>query len=412
MGVDAAPGAARRTPEVVVFSVAIAAALLHALDDAFLHRGPGVGLGQHALAAAVALVLGARRDLRVRVRAPRGARRDGLLLRCARDRQRCPARQAHRRRVARRGRSDGCPRARRRRRAGRPRRRDPVAPSRRGLRRAPPALGAADHRRARRAHPRLLHRRPHRHRAHRDAQVSRADRRSAQRGLSRGRLRRRRRRPPLGLVSPDAQRGDDHRAPRRWRRPQWRGRPCQGPGPPRLWRAALRRPRAREERRDPERVRLGLDQGHRGRPALPEGPPRGRRRAHRGPGPVNRRRHPRPGRRRGREPPRRRRRRDGRGVLRGLAAPAGDHRAHAVPGRRVRHGQDHLGHEVRAAAAGHDRAHLLASDARLGRPRRGVPLQRQVRPRRRRAPSRALEPPRRASTPAPSVGRRPSTSAA
>jgi hypothetical protein len=50
--------AARRVPEVVVFSAAIAVALVHALDDAFLHRGPGVGLGQHALAAAVSLVFG------------------------------------------------------------------------------------------------------------------------------------------------------------------------------------------------------------------------------------------------------------------------------------------------------------------------------------------------------------------
>jgi hypothetical protein len=50
--------AARRVPEVVAFSAAIAVALVHALDDAFLHRGPGVGLGQHALAAAVSLVLG------------------------------------------------------------------------------------------------------------------------------------------------------------------------------------------------------------------------------------------------------------------------------------------------------------------------------------------------------------------
>jgi uncharacterized membrane protein HdeD (DUF308 family) len=50
--------AARRVPEVVVFSAALAVALLHALDDAFLHREPGVGLGQHALAAVVSLVLG------------------------------------------------------------------------------------------------------------------------------------------------------------------------------------------------------------------------------------------------------------------------------------------------------------------------------------------------------------------
>ena len=48
----------RRATETVVFGAAIAVALLHALDDAFLHRGPGVGLGQHVLAAAVSLVLG------------------------------------------------------------------------------------------------------------------------------------------------------------------------------------------------------------------------------------------------------------------------------------------------------------------------------------------------------------------
>jgi uncharacterized protein len=49
---------ARRAPQTAIFSAAIGVALLHALDDAFLHRQPGVGLGQHALAAAVSLVLG------------------------------------------------------------------------------------------------------------------------------------------------------------------------------------------------------------------------------------------------------------------------------------------------------------------------------------------------------------------
>ena len=49
---------ARRSPEAIVFSGATAVALLHALDDAFLHRQPGVGLGQHALAAGLSLVLG------------------------------------------------------------------------------------------------------------------------------------------------------------------------------------------------------------------------------------------------------------------------------------------------------------------------------------------------------------------
>jgi uncharacterized protein len=48
----------RRSREALIFSAATAVALVHALDHAFFHRQPGVGLGQHALAAAVSLVLG------------------------------------------------------------------------------------------------------------------------------------------------------------------------------------------------------------------------------------------------------------------------------------------------------------------------------------------------------------------
>ena len=44
--------------ETSVFRVATAIALLHAIDDAFLNRQPGVPTGQHALAAAIALVAG------------------------------------------------------------------------------------------------------------------------------------------------------------------------------------------------------------------------------------------------------------------------------------------------------------------------------------------------------------------
>jgi uncharacterized protein len=50
--------ATRWSGEALVFSGATAVALLHAMDDAFFHRQPGVGLGQHALAAALSLVLG------------------------------------------------------------------------------------------------------------------------------------------------------------------------------------------------------------------------------------------------------------------------------------------------------------------------------------------------------------------
>jgi fermentation-respiration switch protein FrsA (DUF1100 family) len=41
-----------------VFRGAVVVLLVHALDDAFVHRGPGLGLGQHALAGAIALVAG------------------------------------------------------------------------------------------------------------------------------------------------------------------------------------------------------------------------------------------------------------------------------------------------------------------------------------------------------------------
>jgi dienelactone hydrolase len=47
-----------RTGEALVFSVATVLVLVHALDDAFVHRQPGVGLGQHALAAAITVGAG------------------------------------------------------------------------------------------------------------------------------------------------------------------------------------------------------------------------------------------------------------------------------------------------------------------------------------------------------------------
>jgi hypothetical protein len=42
-----------------VFVIATLAALAHAFDDAFIHRGAGLGLGQHALAGLIALAAGA-----------------------------------------------------------------------------------------------------------------------------------------------------------------------------------------------------------------------------------------------------------------------------------------------------------------------------------------------------------------
>jgi hypothetical protein len=44
-----------RSGEALIFGVATLVALLHALEDAFLHNGPGDGIGRHAVAAAIAL---------------------------------------------------------------------------------------------------------------------------------------------------------------------------------------------------------------------------------------------------------------------------------------------------------------------------------------------------------------------
>jgi uncharacterized protein len=46
------------SPEALVFAGATAVALVHALDDAVFHRQPGVGPGQHSVAAALSLALG------------------------------------------------------------------------------------------------------------------------------------------------------------------------------------------------------------------------------------------------------------------------------------------------------------------------------------------------------------------
>jgi alpha-beta hydrolase superfamily lysophospholipase len=65
----AAPGPVRRilgrgpsggvARETLAFRSAAGVALLHALDDAFVHRGPGLGLGQHALAGALSILAAA-----------------------------------------------------------------------------------------------------------------------------------------------------------------------------------------------------------------------------------------------------------------------------------------------------------------------------------------------------------------
>jgi hypothetical protein len=45
-----------RAREALVFVVATVLLTVHALDDAFVHPGPGLGLGQHALAGAISIV--------------------------------------------------------------------------------------------------------------------------------------------------------------------------------------------------------------------------------------------------------------------------------------------------------------------------------------------------------------------
>jgi uncharacterized protein len=47
-----------RGGDALVFGVATALILVHALDDAFVHRGSGLGFGQHALAAAISILAG------------------------------------------------------------------------------------------------------------------------------------------------------------------------------------------------------------------------------------------------------------------------------------------------------------------------------------------------------------------
>ena len=55
------PGAGpMQSRQVLVFRVATGLVLVHALDDAFVHRGPGLGLGQHALAGAISVVAALR----------------------------------------------------------------------------------------------------------------------------------------------------------------------------------------------------------------------------------------------------------------------------------------------------------------------------------------------------------------
>ena len=236
--------------ETRLFRIAVAVALVHALDDAFVHRGarprPRPARARRGARARLASrpcsrsrrCAGPARRARARVRRPRGG-------------QRHAARHAHRRARRRGGDLTGVlavPAASSR----RPRRRDPVAPPRRGAR-----LDEPRGRRAGRSLALLLVLGPSRWTSSRP--TSGASRSATRRApptrrspSGRGRAR------PRGLVPAVEERRGGARRARRQQRPQGLGRPRRAARPPRLRRAALRRPRARRERRQREQLRLGL----------------------------------------------------------------------------------------------------------------------------------------------------------
>ena len=258
-----------------------------------------------------------------------------------------------------------------------------------------PPLDVSPARRAGRPARLLLHGDPDGYRAHRDAQVPRADRRAAERRLPRGQLRGDRRGQDLRLVPADAERRDDPRRARRRRRPHRRRRPRQAARPPRLRRAAARCPRPRQERGRPELLRLGLGQGHRRRDRVPEDARRGRSRAARRARPLDRRRRARPGRRAAQGPQGRGRRGYGCRVAQGLD-PA--RRSITIRSRRSwqrssRPSRRPPGQKPGPALEDSVKRRHDAADARLRRPGEG--MGRDVRPRGRRRAGRALAPPRR-----------------
>ena len=241
----------------------LALALVHALDDAFVHRGPGLGLGQHALAGLIAIVAGvagvlAFPSLRPGLRAALAFSFGGLAL----VNGDAPCRP---RRAARRGRErrDRRPRRRGGARPARPRGRDPLASSRRGH------VEVALARRSGRAAGTLFVLGP----------------------ISLGIVASHKWREPVGDppsaayrdVSFEASDGLDIAG---WYRPSRNGAAvlvvhggssdrkgslahAEMLARPRLRRAGLRRPRARRERGQREQLRLGLGQGRRRRARVP-----------------------------------------------------------------------------------------------------------------------------------------------
>ena len=230
----------KRAPgEALVFAGATILALIHAFDDALVSRQPGVPSDRHALALSIALFLGVaaiagftrlRPGLRAGLAFAFGGLADGQR-RHAHDPRRQPRRGRRRRdrRARRRGRT----------RARRPRRRNPVAPPRHvQLARACGRRAGDDRRHA-------VRRRPGRDGDRRGAQVARAGRRAAERGLSGRDVPVVRRARDRRLVPAVAQRRRDRRRARRRQRPQGLGGARRDARPPRLRRPALRLPRPR-----------------------------------------------------------------------------------------------------------------------------------------------------------------------
>ena len=259
----------KRTREALVFGGAMAVALVHALDDAFLHRGPASASGSTLLAAASRSSAGSAPSPCFPRSGPASVRRSpSCSARSASSTARCTsstsaagrARERPDRRARRRGRT----------RARRPRRRDPVAAPRRGAgtrARAHRVLAVPRRRCSRRSSSSCRWAsaitETHKFREPIGAPPSAE--------LPRGGVRRERRRRALRLVPADPQRRHGPGGPRRRRRPPRLGRARVDARPPRLRRAALRRPRARAQRGHAERLGLGLAEGRRGRARVPEG---------------------------------------------------------------------------------------------------------------------------------------------
>ena len=338
-----------RSREALVFSVATAVALIHALDDAFLHRGAGVGLGQHALGALISF-LGAVGAIYLWPSCARGAlRRSRSSSGRSRSSTACCTSStsrptARRRRHHRRGRGCG------RRRARRTGDRDPVAAPRQGHRRSAPPLDVSRPRPPGRPDRLLLHGPPDQHRRS-PRRTSSASRSALRRAPTTARSASRR---PTASSSPAGT--GRRRTARRSSSSTAAAATAPAPSPTPSCSSATATACSSTTPADAARARASrtptAGAGTRTSPARSRSSrrARGRSRAARRARPLDRRRRARPGRRAAQGPQGRGRRRDGRRVARGLGALPGHHDVHAVPGGGVRGHQADLRRRGRPGA--------------------------------------------------------------